>query len=429
MSEEFLQFVWRHRLFDTSNLKTADGEEVDILNPGQLNQHAGPDFFDARVRIGGTLWAGNVEIHTVASEWYRHGHTHDKAYANTILHVVYQHDKDIDLPGTDSKIPTLSLKDRIDYQLIRRYEAIKAATKWIPCEEFAQGVPDVYWSMWLERMAVERLEQRYEDIQRVHRLNNGDFKQTAFTFMLRYFGLRTNGPAFEQLAHRLSYSLIQKLRLHRLQVEALIFGQAGFLEEKAVDEYHEHLQDEYQFLKTKYALEPMHHSVWKFARMRPNSFPTVRLAQLAGLLSENSDPASTLLETDSPSTAKRILSTSEPSSYWRQHYRFGKISKRKVGAMGEQTAKIIMINALVPLRFALGKLRGDDRLCANAVRWWRSESAESNKIIRNWISMGVKPRDAADSQALIYLKRNYCTLKKCLNCSIGNRIVQKSVEE
>ena len=429
MNEDFLQFAWRFRLFDSTNLHTTNGEPIVVHSPGHLNRSDGPDFTDARISIAGTRWAGQVEIHARTSEWMRHGHQNDRAYRNTILHVVYLHD---DPKGSDhlSQLPTLELKDRIDPGLIRKYRTFMAAKTWIPCEPHLPRVPGIHIFSMLERMVVARLEARFETWRAQVALREGDIRQATWQLFVRYFGFGRNNAAFELLATQLPAALIDRYRTHRLQLEALLFGVSGLLaftdKSSHTDAYRERLAEEFTFLQNKHNLPTMQPHVWKHAGLRPANFPSVRLAQLCALLSQPINWVDALIQSKSLEEVRAWLANSTPSAYWQDHYRFGVPAPRGNTALGSESIDLLLLNAVIPLRFAWHRWHQQEILAEECVGWWQQLPPEKNRTIRKWKDLGVQARNAADTQALLHLKTYFCDHKKCLTCSIGTSIITRN---
>ena len=421
--EALLHYVWKFRLFDHSNLKTVDGENVEILQPGLHNRNSGPDFSEARIRIADKLWIGQVELHLSASDWHKHRHDGDGAYDNVILHVVYE--KDTELIRKDgSKIPTLILKSRISEQVIRKSLYLFNSPDSIPCAKHFSKVPELTVYMWLERLAIERLEYKTEIIDRELQQSRFNWEQTFYLFLARNFGTPVNTEPFELLARGLPLRILSKHKDNLFQLEALLFGQAGLLDNEFSSIYPKKLQDEYHFLQNKYGLMPMLGSAWKFGRMRPAAFPSIRIALFAQLIYQSNHLFSKLLETIDLAEIERNFQL-QVSDYWLEHYRFeDNAQKRQHKRLGESAIQNIVINTLVPFLFFYGRMMQREELYDRALSWLEQTGAEENSIIRIWKGLGLRVENAHQTQALIHLKRHYCEPKNCLECAVGNQIMR-----
>jgi hypothetical protein len=421
--EALLHYVWKFRLFDHSNLKTSDGETLEIIQPGMHNRNSGPDFSEARIRIADKVWIGQVELHLSASDWFRHRHDHDKAYDNVILHIVYEKDKVITRKD-GSKIPTLILKSRISEQIIQKSLSLFNSPESIPCAKHFAKVPELTVYMWLERLAVERLEYKTKFIAQELQQSRYNWEQTFYLFLAKNFGTPVNTDAFELLARGLPMRVLAKHKDNLFQLEALLFGQAGLLDAEFSDIYPKKLQEEYTFLQNKYGLMPMLSSAWKFGRMRPAAFPSIRIALFAQLIFKSNHLFSKLLDTTDLADIEQAFQL-KVSDYWLEHYRFeDKTQKRKQKSMGNLAVQNIVINTLVPFLFHYGKMMQREDLHDRALLWLEQTGAEENSIIRIWKGLGLRVENAHQTQALIHLKRHYCEPKCCLECAVGNRIMR-----
>ncbi|MEW6468090.1 MAG: DUF2851 family protein [Bacteroidota bacterium] len=421
MNEEFLHYIWKYRLFGHSDLRTQDGAPLQIIRPGEHNRDAGPDFFNARMRIGPTVWAGNVEIHVRSSEWEKHGHSSDKAYDNILLHVVYEHDAEV-FRKNKEKIPVLELKGRLDRRVYARYLDFKLSRSAVPCGRLIGTVPPLQVSSWLDRMLAERLERRSADILQRLALSKNNWEETFYLLMARNFGFKVNAEAFEQLAGSLPYRVVSKCRQNRMRAEALLFGQAGLLEGKFREAYPRGLQKEYAHLRKKFGLKPMDAHIWRFLRLRPVNFPTIRLSQFAGLLTGPGHLFSRVLEVKNAKELRGLLSV-EASDYWLDHFLFGRRSPKRSRRLGDEAIDNVIINTIAPLLFVYGRYKKEDLYCERALSLLERTDAEDNAIVRKWAELGIKVKDAYRSQALIELRNEYCAHKKCLDCGIGSRIL------
>ena len=387
------------------------------------NTDAGPDFFNGKIKVGETTWAGNIELHVNSSDWIKHKHQIDKVYDNVVLHVVYNNDLQI-LDKEGNTIPTLELKHLIEASLIKKHnKLIHQPYSEIACGRQVKAVDTFTINTWLNRLAIERLERKSSEIQSTLKRNKNNWEETFYQYLFKYFGLKVNALPFELLAQNTPLKIIEKH--HTIfSIEALLYGQAGYLGINLEDEYYTKLKKEYHFLKTKFDLTPLDKSIWKMLRLRPSNFPTIRISQLANLLSNQTRLFAKIIEAE---TAKELqnLFNIKASDYWDTHYQFGEVvgndSSKKIGIA---TVNNIIINVIVPFTFVYGKAKLNEQLVEKALKLLESLKTENNVIIRNWSDLGVKSSNAMESQSLIELKNNYCSQKKCLICSIGNEILQ-----
>lgn len=423
MKEDFLHYVWKYKLFDTSNLLTTNNELITIINSGQHNTDAGPDFFNGKVVIDSTTWAGNIEIHINSSDWLAHKHQHDKAYENVVLHVVFNDDKVIN-DVNNNPIPTLELKNLINIDLIAKNNYLQASKDWIACQNQINKVDKFTINTWLNRLAVERLERKSEEIQITLQQNKNDWEQTFYQYLFKYFGLKVNALPFEQLAINTPIKIAEKHN-QLISIEALYFGQAGFLEDNIEDEYYIRLQKEYHFLKAKFSLQLIDKSLWKLLRLRPANFPTIRISQLANLLNNETRLFSKILDAKSVKEIEKLFKVAA-SEYWSTHYQFGvEAEKSSTKKVGETLINTLIINVVVPFLFVYGKQKQDEKLIDKALNFLENVKSESNAIIIKWNELNVVSNNAMQSQALLELKNNYCSQKKCLNCNVGSKILQQ----
>lgn len=415
MKEAFLYYLWENRLI-TGTLETNGKQPVQILNPGFRNTDSGPDYLEAKINIGGQVWAGHVEIHVKTSDWNRHGHQHDKAYGNVVLHVVYEHDVEV------NGIPVLALKGRFDEALYRQYESLVTAQRWIPCERQLRQVQLFSVNAWLERMAVERLEEKARIVAKMLEARSFDWEDTFYRLLLRYFGMKVNNEAFEYLANILPFKILLKHADNLVQVEAMLLGCAGFLALDSEDAYLRLLQREFNVMRAKFGLLEMPMEQWKFLRMRPVNFPTVRLAQLAQMIHRNGCLFSKMKEAQTVDEA-RLLFDVTASEYWDTHYRFSVEGPSKPKHLGAGTADVLMVNAVIPTLFCYGQFHKDERYCDKALQFLESIVAEDNTVVRHFTAIGLKADNAMQSQAELQLYNHYCRWKRCLECCVGNALI------
>ncbi len=418
MNERLLQFIWQHQYFNKNELTTVQGEQVQIIKHGHYNSNQGPDFSEAILKIGNTTWAGNIELHVHTSDWKKHEHDNDKNYDNVILHVVWKHDENV------NNTPVLELNSLIPKVLLKKYEQIMHAPTFIPCENHIAEVNPLVWTAWKERLVIERLARK--SLITVHYLqqNNYHWEETFWWLLARNFGMKVNGDAFEQMARSLPLQILSKHKNQIIQLEALIFGQAGLLSSKFTDAYPKMLQREYQFYKNKYRLGPGAGGAF-FLRMRPVNFPTVRLAQLAMLVHESVHLFSKIKEIDSIKTVKECMKVTA-NDYWHYHYRFDEDSVFMKKQLGQDMIDHIIINTVVPVLFCYGRYHNDQKIVTKALRWLDEIPAESNVIIQGYKTLKLSVKSAFSSQALIELKTQYCDARKCLYCAIGNAVLKDS---
>lgn len=420
MKEDLLHYLWKFRLFTTTQLKTTTNEEVQILQTGIHNTDAGPDFFNARIKLGNTTWAGNVEIHLKSSDWKRHKHQHDKAYQNIILHVVGE--EDVPLFYDDgSRIPTLELKNYIPDNIRILYQNFSTSNQKIPCEAHFGTVDSFLIDQWLNRLMLERLASKMQSITERLQATKNNWEQVFYEYMARGFGFNTNAEPFEQLAKSIPHEILGKHKNNLFQLEALLFGQSGLA--FSADDYGEKLKKEYDFLAHKYSLKPINGASWKFLRLRPANFPTVRIAQFAALVHQSSHLFSVIIEQKDLNKLKSYLDVSA-SEYWDTHFQFGQSSKKSVKHFGKSASDLILINVFVPFIFTYGKIHDSNRFIDRAIKLLESISTENNTITQYFSDLGFTSQSALHSQSLLQLKRMYCERKKCLHCAIGNKILR-----
>ncbi|TWR25816.1 DUF2851 family protein [Mucilaginibacter pallidiroseus] len=423
-TEDFLHYVWKFKLFNRIGLRTAGGEELEVLSAGQHNHNAGPDFHNARIRIGETTWAGNAELHISASDWQRHGHTTDGAYDNVILHVVYHND--VQLMRADGKpVPTLELKNRIPEELYGRYHNLVFGNQSIiPCEANINTVDGITMQNWLTRILVERLEKRSEAVIAALNHNRGDWEETFYQFLAANFGFKINALPFELMAKSLPQNMLAKHKNSPLQIEALIFGQAGFLRDDLTEDYPQQLKREYDFLRKKYNLQPIEQHLWKFMRMRPQNFPTIRLAQFAALILQSNHLFSKVMETEDVASLRKLFSSIEINHYWETHYHFGKESKPLGKSLGTASINTILLNTVTLFLFSYGRHLQLQHFVNRALKLLENIPGEQNNITADFSSLGLKINSAFESQAFLELKNSYCNHKKCLQCGVGIKILK-----
>lgn len=422
MTERLLHFIWQFQYFSKGELTTGHNEPLRVIYPGQYNTNQGPDFSGAKIKIGSTIWAGAVELHVRASDWKKHKHGGDKNYENVILHVVWSNDTSPENEAGRS-IPILELQGRVPKILLQRYKELMNASSFIPCEKMIHQVKAITWRSWKDRLLAERLVRKAEAAGSSLKENNYHWEETFWWMLARSFGAKVNGAAFEELARSIPVNILARHKLQIHQLEALLFGQAGLLHEKHKDDdYYTLLQREYHFLQAKYKLKPVHQAV-HFLRMRPGNFPTIRLAQLAALIQHSAHLFSKLKETGTAKEVKKLFNVTA-NDYWHYHYRFGETSAFKMKKPGDAMIDNIIINTIAPILFAYGSYHKDEKYKDKALRWLEKTSAESNSITNGFEKLGIESKNAFDRQALIELKNEYCSKKRCLECGAGNVLLK-----
>lgn len=426
MNEQLIHFVWQFRLFKNTYLRTVAGQDVDVIDPGLHNTNSGPDFFNAKIKIDNTLWAGNVEIHIDGRDWYQHKHHTDAAYNNVILHVVlHSAEKTVTVSGVDVPVVLMSVPENI----IDRQNLLQAGGKDAPCYNSLDQMSTFEINAWLDRMLVERLEARSQIMESCLHELQGNWELLFFRVLARSFGLGINSDAFELWAKTIPLNVLKKHRNNIFQIEAICFGQAGFLEEIITeDNYQNALAKEYRFLKVKYQLVPIGKHLWRFLRLRPANFPTIRIAQLCGVIAKVDNLFAAFIRAKSLTQIQELFLI-ETSEYWQNHYTFGKISKKKSKFVGATSQNLIVLNAIVPMLFFYGSKQSDDDEKYKALELLADMKPEKNSIVSQWEEAGIIIENAQQTQALIHLQKNYCDLKKCLRCRIGHQVIAKQKHE
>ena len=430
MSEAFLYFLWQYQYFTKHNLTTTDGDSIQVLHPGFRNHDAGPDFFNARLLIKDVEWGGTVEMHTKTSDWLAHRHQHDRAYDNVILHVVWQDDRATTGRRVDRAngmpLPTIELNTLTDAALIDRYALLSDSPDSIPCAGQFRSVQPLRLTSMLDKAMLQRLERKAAGVQAVFQATGGDWEETAYRLLAVNMGFKINAEPMAQLSRALPLKAMLKHRDALLQAEAMLFGTAGLLDTideprpGMADEYAVALQREYRFLSVKYQLsnKQVTAHAWKWGRLRPANFPTLRLAQLARLVTKHASLFSLFVGSNGADTLMKSLQVT-PSDYWLSHYRFGKATEATVPALGENSAQNIVINTVVPLLAAYAHHRGEPGYIDRAITLLEQLPAEKNRLTNGWNALGLGVRTAFDSQASIELYNEFCSVKKCLSCQIG----------
>jgi hypothetical protein len=418
MQEDFLHYIWKYALFASDRLITLRGERVEVVSNGQFNTDAGPDFLFARIRINQAVWAGHVEIHVKASDWYRHRHDADPAYEPVILHVVYEADCEVKRSNGDP-LPTIVLPFKSEY--LDNYHQMLSTLSPVPCTTSWVNLPTLEVENWLVNMGIERMESKACQVRSRLNDNRGGWEQTSLQLLIRTFGFGVNQEIFDRLGKSIPVKAFMITGDNLFRLEALLFGQGGLIPGGAKDTYPRALAAEYDFIRNKFNIRKLDKPEWKFLRMRPANFPTVRLAQLAALISST---------TLNPSALKGLQALAPPwpadirvSGYWKKHYDFGKEWKDKPAMIGQDAVNVLKINYLIPLLACYGSSNGNRE--SNV--WWMEQleslPPENNRITRLWSGYGFRVPNAFYSQAFLHLFQQYCSSRRCLNCRIGQAVV------
>ena len=420
--EQLLHYVWKHKIFPLKELKTTTGQQVEVIDTGLANTDAGPDFFNAKLKLDGVLWIGNIEIHERSSDWFKHGHHADAGYNSVILHIASEIDTEISRSNGE-RIPQIQL---ICPEAVRtNYKELLETDSYPPCYRIIPSLPPFTAHSWMTALQRERFEQKATLLNERLKRCQGNWEDAFFITLARNFGFGLNGDAFETWAHRLPFRAVDKHRNDLFQIEAIFFGQAGILEDSDGDGYYLRLKKEYTYLQHKFGLIPMDASLWRFLRLRPANFPHIRIAQLACLYHRAYGLLSRIMETETLQGVRDILKGGT-SEYWLTHYTFGGSSPSRPKTLSNTSLDLLIINTVVTFLYAYGLHKGNRVLCARAGSFLEELKAENNYITRMWEQCGMKASNAADSQALIQLKKEYCDKKKCLYCRIGYEYLKRS---
>ena len=420
--EQLLHYVWKHKIFPLKELKTTTGQQVEVIDTGLANTDAGPDFFNAKLKLDGVLWIGNIEIHERSSDWFKHGHHADAGYNSVILHIASEIDTEISRSNGE-RIPQIQL---ICPEAVRtNYKELLETDSYPPCYRIIPSLPPFTAHSWMTALQMERFEQKATLLNERLKRCQGNWEDAFFITLARNFGFGLNGDAFETWAHRLPFRAVDKHRNDLFQIEAIFFGQAGILEDSDGDGYYLRLKKEYTYLQHKFGLIPMDASLWRFLRLRPANFPHIRIAQLACLYHRAYGLLSRIMETETLPGVRDILKGGT-SEYWLTHYTFGGSSPSRPKTLSNTSLDLLIINTVVTFLYAYGLHKGNRVLCARAGSFLEELKAENNYITRMWEQCGMKASNAADSQALIQLKKEYCDKKKCLYCRIGYEYLKRS---
>lgn len=423
MKEEFLHFLWQYKLFNSTNLISVKREIVEVIDSGSHNTNSGPDFLNSKLKIDEQLWVGNVEIHIKSSDWYAHHHEKDVNYDAVILHVVWEHDADVFMKN-NHPIPTVELQSFVQKEVLANYKKLfLKEQRWIPCEKQIAETSSFILNNWLERLYFERLEKKSVVIKELLQKSNNNFEAVLFQLLAKNFGLKVNGAAFLQLAQSFNFSVLRKVRFNEEQLSALLFGQAGFLEQELEETYYLQLQKEYAYIRHKYKLEPIAKHRFQFFRMRPNNFPTIRIAQMVALYNKYQNLFSRLIDVNKVESFYDLF-TGEVNDFWKTHYTFETASKKTDKKLTKSFIDLLIINTIIPLKFVYEQARGEvDQ--EGLLQLIKQLKPEDNSIISKFLELKIKANNAFESQALLELKNNYCAKKCCLQCAIGSKLLKK----
>lgn len=419
--EQLLHYVWKHKIFPLKELKTTTGQQVEIIDTGLANTNAGPDFFNAKIKLDGVLWVGNIEIHQVSSDWFKHGHHTDVSYDSVILHIAAEIDTEIKRSNGEI-IPQMQLS--CPERVCMNYKELLETDNYPPCYRIIPSLSSFTLHSWMSSLQIERFEQKAALLAERLKRCQDNWEDAFFVTLARNFGFGLNGDAFETWANHIPLRAVDKHRNDLFQIEAIFFGQAGLLAESINDNYYLRLKKEYAYLQHKFELTPMDASLWRFLRLRPNNFPHIRIAQLACLYHRAYGLLSRLMDAETLQSVREILKEGT-SEYWLTHYTFDGTSPSRPKTLSNTSLDLLIINTVVTFLYTYGLHKGNEELCTRAGRFLEELKAENNYITRMWDQCGMKAANAADSQALIQLKKEYCDKKKCLYCRIGYEYLKR----
>lgn len=418
ISEAFLYYVWQYYLYNHHSIKTTQNQSVQVLHSGTRNSHSGPDFANAKIKIDETIWAGNVEIHVKSSDWNKHKHQFDQAYKSVIAHVVYIHDTN------DNSIPTIEIKNILDDEVFYKYITLMQTQSFIPCENQVQKIESFVKNTFVERLCIERLESKSQDINQLLIEFQNHWETVFYITLFKTFGTNVNALPFELMARKIPLNLFAKHKQNPKQIEALLFGVAGFLADDTDDAYHSELKKEFDFLQAKYNITPLHKSIWKQGGVRIGNFPSQRLAQLSALITASSHLFSKVIESTSDTILKSYFEI-PMNTYWQQHYDFGKvISRNNSSTLSKNFIHHLLINAVIPTIIAYSNFNQNEQLREKALDLLQKIPKEKNRILQHFEHYQFTHTNAMQSQGILQLYKQYCTKKRCLACAIGNQLLR-----
>ncbi len=430
--EILLHYIWKHRMFPLREMTTTGGDTVEVIDPGLHNSNAGPDFFNAKIKIGGMLWVGNVEIHSKASDWFLHGHDNDPAYDNVILHVVGESDTAVRTSRGDT---VRQMQMDVPDSVKQNYRLLLHEDRFPPCHSIVPKLSKLTIHSWMSALQAERLEMKTVAIMKRVKEHNGSWEDAYFGTLARNFGFGVNGDAFEKWSNILSLQSAAHHRDDIFQIEAIFLGQAGLLDPLSVaerkrevaktDSYFVKMNREYAYLSRKFNLQTMDHTLWKFLRLRPQNFPHIRISQLANLYCSRQAGLSQIIACKDVDEIRHLLAT-HVTPYWETHFSFGSESRKSAKQLSKQSVGVVILNTIIPMLFAYGRYKNNEALCDRALRFMEELKAEDNSIVRMWEECGLEITSAADSQAIVQLKKMYCDNRDCLRCRIGYEFIKSN---
>ncbi|MEL6389371.1 MAG: DUF2851 family protein [Bacteroidota bacterium] len=422
LKEELLHYLWQMKRFDQNDLRTTSGLELSIQAFGQLNHDAGPDFNNGRILVDGTSWVGHIEMHLLSSDWYRHRHHDDPAYDNVVLHVVYHHDREI-IRRDGTTIPCLELESRIDQHTLDQYQSLLSTRNWVPCEKHLSTVSELTKRSTLDRMLAERLAQKAQLLATELEQLNGDLATLIYQRFAYSLGLTVNASAMQRLARCIPYRILAKHRDDLFQLESLLFGTSGLIPSTHQDDYVNALRREFAILRSKYELESLQAVEWKYFKLRPAAFPTIRIAQLAKLIHQIPRLDDLLIQGSVSEIHTQMAVKAE--GFWKYHYTWDTASSPRAKTLGKSKREVIIINTVAPILWLIGETKSEQRSKDKAIHLLESVKGEKNHITNKWAALGMPNESAMDSQGLVHLKKQFCNQSKCLACPVGVNIMSQ----
>jgi hypothetical protein len=423
MKEDFLHFVWKEQLFNPSDLKTEDGQPIQIIDKGNYNHHAGPDFFNCQIKLDDILWAGNIEIHIKSSDWYRHKHQDDHSYDNVILHVVLVHDMNVHRKD-QSIIPTITLQNRFYQESLSRYQRFFQSSSIVyPCRPYLENLDNTIIQQMLSSCLRERLESKNKIIVEQLKQTRNNWDESFYHLLAKSFGFKINAVPLQLLAETIPLTIIERESNELLKIESLLFGVAGLLQTNDESPYVLKLKREFIHQQNKYKLQPLHPAIWKFGKLRPSNFPTIRIAQLAMLLYRQKRIFKRCMNTSTLESLQSIFEI-EASEFWSTHFHFEKPSIAHSKQLGIESINNLIINAVIPFCYSYGKHIGSKILQDKSIEWLHQIKPEKNKYTTIWEQSKYEFANAGETQGLIELNNSYCSKNKCIHCKIGSTVMK-----
>ncbi len=419
MNEKLLQYLWNYKIFTHFNFQDVEGVSIEVLDFGKWNHDAGPDFYLAKIRIGNITLVGNIELHVKTSDWNHHHHENNSDFDNLILHVVYENDQEI-VSLKNKNITTLELKNYISLPTLSRYQQLNENNKFIPCENIfdVQKIPFHF----AEESVLNKLQEKSWEIKKSLVQYKNDYEAVLFHYLAYNFGLSINAEIFKEIAESIDFKVIQKIRNNNLQLEVLLFGYSGWLENPQ-DENMKKWKSEFEFLQSKFNIQKKKYSP-KFLRLRPQNFPTIRFSQLANLYHQHQNVFSKLVQAKNIQEIFTILNEIQASEYWNTHFNFGKISTQDYPKkLSKDFIHSIIINTILPFKYSYQKFINEEAH-DEIIEMYKQISAEKNTIISEWKNIGFQASNSLESQAFLYHYKHFCVQKKCLNCGICFKLLK-----